>query len=338
MYNIPPPSDWKKFEALCKDLWEKILSDPQIQLHGRGGQNQNGVDIFGVNAKDSKNYGIQCKQKNSPNELKFDEVKREIEKAKEFLPKLDVYIIATTAPKNQRIETHVSQINEQHKKNGDFLVYVYGWGDIEAKLNNHIDILIKYYTEFIHPQSNNLEYLNFWYAEAKIDNLWYYACHLPFSQYNVDYSYIHINMLMGYLNKHDAFLNNANEKLVDPKIKNLLGIFNEKVNKLIAAIQDQQPQECKTTRNDIIYTYRVNCDNIPYHERGNFIENKKNELRICFYDLIRVANGIILLWNELLPLGVKKTSLIEFSQPNPNYPLLGEIYLISPHYPLSQVC
>jgi len=37
MFTIPPPKDWQTFEALCKDLWGKILDDGNIQLHGRAG-------------------------------------------------------------------------------------------------------------------------------------------------------------------------------------------------------------------------------------------------------------------------------------------------------------
>lgn len=173
MFTIPPPKDWQTFEALCKDLWSEILEDGNIQLHGRGGQTQHGVDIFGKHNKERKNYGIQCKQKSHSKNLTIEEVDAEVKKAESFSPKLDVYILATTAPKDQKIETYAREISERNNASGKFLVYVYGWGDIEAKLNDYQSILLKYYQRLIDPKTPNDIYFNFWYKEANIEKLFY---------------------------------------------------------------------------------------------------------------------------------------------------------------------
>ena len=45
--QIPPPKNWQDFESLCADLWTKIWKDPDTQMHGRQGQAQYGVDVYG---------------------------------------------------------------------------------------------------------------------------------------------------------------------------------------------------------------------------------------------------------------------------------------------------
>ena len=42
-----PPNDPTAFESLCLDLWKEIWQDASTQKHGRRGQRQDGVDIFG---------------------------------------------------------------------------------------------------------------------------------------------------------------------------------------------------------------------------------------------------------------------------------------------------
>lgn len=333
MFTIPPPKDWQTFEALCKDLWSEILDDRNIQLHGRGGQTQHGVDIFGKN-KEGRNYGIQCKQKSHSQNLTIEEVDAEIKKAESFSPKLDVYILATTAPKDQKIETHVREISERNSTNGKFLVYVYGWGDVEFELNNYSRIFLKYYGGLIDVKSPNDIYFDFWYKEASIEKLSYYACHLPFGAYNIRYSYIYANILVGYLNKHDVFLANTNAASSDEALKRYVQLFNNFVRISINLINEYSPKEDALQSNsDIVCIYWVDCSHLDYCEQGEFIESKKIQLRQSFYNLIQAANKIISIWNIKLN-AAQQIPLTEFSQPNANFPLLGKIFLIEPHYPM----
>lgn len=63
-FQIPPPQNWQDFESLCCDLWAQIWNDENTKKHGRSGQPQNGIDIYGypLNAQGGC-YGIQCKKK-----------------------------------------------------------------------------------------------------------------------------------------------------------------------------------------------------------------------------------------------------------------------------------
>ena len=63
--HIPTPSNWQDFEELCLRLWRDMWSDPNAQKNGRVGQNQHGVDVYGISAFDGKLHGVQCKGKNA---------------------------------------------------------------------------------------------------------------------------------------------------------------------------------------------------------------------------------------------------------------------------------
>lgn len=61
---IPKPKNWQDFEQLCKVLWGEIWNCADtIQLNGRLGQTQNGVDICAYIHSEKGYYCIQCKCK-----------------------------------------------------------------------------------------------------------------------------------------------------------------------------------------------------------------------------------------------------------------------------------
>ncbi|MBU7025297.1 MAG: CHAT domain-containing protein, partial [Theionarchaea archaeon] len=145
--QIPPPANWQDFESLCWDLWQKIWKDPNTQKNGRQGQPQCGVDIFGRPNQKNKYAGVQCKGKDNytSKRLTEKEVRDEVEKAKSFNPALSEYIIATTGPKDAKIEELAREITETHLESGLFSVHVFGWEDIKARLEDYPDLIKKYY-------------------------------------------------------------------------------------------------------------------------------------------------------------------------------------------------
>src|SRR5688572_5965567 len=93
---IPIPKDWQDFERKCRVLFACILGDPQTQTHGRGGQAQNGVDIYGRrDLGKGQLVGIQCKGKDGRfgAEVTEKELRDEVEKTKKFVPALDEFIL-----------------------------------------------------------------------------------------------------------------------------------------------------------------------------------------------------------------------------------------------------
>ena len=112
--SINPPEYWEEFELLTLDMCKIIWEDNNAQRHGRSGQNQFGVDIYGYDYN-HKNFliGVQCK-KRSPVDptgkilagglFTEREIVVEIEKATNFQPKLDEFILATTALRDVNVQ------------------------------------------------------------------------------------------------------------------------------------------------------------------------------------------------------------------------------------------
>lgn len=148
-FQIPPPRNWQDFESLCCDLWARVWNDPNTQKNGRGGQSQHGVDIFGSPSNAyGKYYGIQCKGKDNYSEsiLTISELNSEVEKASNFLPSIECFIIATTSVKDAVIEMRAREITEENRKKDSFTVHVFGWADIVEKLSEHPEVMDKYYS------------------------------------------------------------------------------------------------------------------------------------------------------------------------------------------------
>lgn len=145
--QIPPPANWQDFENLCWDLWRAIWNDPDTQKNGRQGQSQHGVDICGRPDQENKWAGVQCKGKDNYTNKKLTEkeVKTEVQKAKSFTPKLSKFIIATTCPKDTKVEKLAREITDDHLKKSLFSVHIYGWKDIVDLLEDHPNLKKKYY-------------------------------------------------------------------------------------------------------------------------------------------------------------------------------------------------
>jgi len=145
--QIPPPSNWQDFESLCCDLWREIWKDPNTQKNGRQGQPQNGVDIFGRPDQEKQWAGIQCKGKDnySDKSLNEDEVRREVEKAKSFTPKLSQFIVATTGLKDGRRQELARLITEEHLRDGLFSIHIWAWEDIKNRLESFPEVTAKHY-------------------------------------------------------------------------------------------------------------------------------------------------------------------------------------------------
>jgi hypothetical protein len=66
----------------------EILKDPNTLMHGRQGQAQSGVDVYGINADTLELYGIQCKGKDKlyGAQLTEKELRSEVASALTFMP------------------------------------------------------------------------------------------------------------------------------------------------------------------------------------------------------------------------------------------------------------
>lgn len=149
--QIPPPANWQDFEQLCCDLWRAIWNDPNTRRHGRQGQPQCGVDVFGRPDQKDKYAGVQCKGKDNYTNKRLTkrEVKAEVEKAKSFKPALSEFIIATTGPKDAKIEELARVITQEHLEEGLFSVDIWFWrDDIQTQLADYPNLVAKYFPQF----------------------------------------------------------------------------------------------------------------------------------------------------------------------------------------------
>jgi hypothetical protein len=132
--KYPPPNDPTAFESLCLDLWQDILNGA-AQKNGRRGQTQDGVDIFGRDLSGAW-LGIQCKQKDQIlwSKLTVRAIEEQVLAAKQFRPHLAKFILASTGPRDSKLQQRARVLTEKHKREGLFIVEVWSWDDIWHEL------------------------------------------------------------------------------------------------------------------------------------------------------------------------------------------------------------
>jgi hypothetical protein len=150
-YDIPAPERWEDFEDLCRDLWALLWEDPGTRRHGRAGQRQAGVDIYGRPRRGAERHRVQCKLKTQilGSKLTRAEILEAIEQARTFDPPLGGFVIATTAVRDVEVEALVRQVDDEQFAQGSFTVGVYFWDDILDALQGREDLLRRHYARWL---------------------------------------------------------------------------------------------------------------------------------------------------------------------------------------------
>lgn len=134
--SLPKPKNWQDFENKTRELFACVLDDPNTQQNGRSGQQQNGVDVYGYR-RNGCLVGVQCKKK-FEKQVTDEELRSEVEKAKNFKPKIDEFILITTAPRDQKIQETARIITEElAHTDHPIRVSVWGWDDVEEHAAMH---------------------------------------------------------------------------------------------------------------------------------------------------------------------------------------------------------
>lgn len=141
---MPPPANWQDFQTLTADVAKSKYVEDSVQEYGRQGQSQNGVDVYAVDTLE-KRIGIQCKETKSSS-LTSKNIDDEINKAKNFKPALDLFIIATTARTDASLQSHVNQINSTNTVK--FKVQLWFWDDINQFINRSHAVMSSSYKAF----------------------------------------------------------------------------------------------------------------------------------------------------------------------------------------------
>jgi hypothetical protein len=125
--GLPKPKDWQDFERKTRQLFASVLSDPNVQMHGRSGQPQHGVDIWGYrNNERSRAVGIQCKRVDD--RISAAELEAEVEKAKCFDPPITEFFLVTTASRDAKLQAKARKLTDDlSRSHRPFLVAVWGW-------------------------------------------------------------------------------------------------------------------------------------------------------------------------------------------------------------------
>lgn len=143
-HKLLKPNLSQDFEAICLALYRKKWCDPNAQLNGISGQRQNGVDIFGHDVASGNAYGVQCKVRSK--RLTFSEIETEIKKAESFLPRIQHYIIATTADRDGSLQTKIRLLSEARRTIGKFSVHIVSWNDLTDMLDEHPSVAARFFS------------------------------------------------------------------------------------------------------------------------------------------------------------------------------------------------
>lgn len=151
--SLPEPRNWQDFERLTFDVFRRLWKTTDADLHGRTGQPQNGVDVYGTDYSSDPKFGrftgIQCKGKDAGygGAVTESELRAEVEKALGFQPPLDVFVLATTAPNDVGIQAAARAISQEHRLLGKFEVRVTGWETLRQYITDFPDVLSKHFAD-----------------------------------------------------------------------------------------------------------------------------------------------------------------------------------------------
>lgn len=183
--NIPPPKSWEEFEDICLSSFKLRWTSPNLTKHGRQGQAQNGVDIYGDDYL-GVFVGVQCKKYDL--ELTKKTIEIEIESAEKFKPELKGFFIATTAPSDAKIQSAVRLISEKRVAAGKFPVGIFFWNDIVQDLANNEATFSKHFPQLnikglnSKPSQRNIAILDIVFNGVNFDQ----SMNLIFSNVNED--------------------------------------------------------------------------------------------------------------------------------------------------------
>jgi hypothetical protein len=142
---VPPPKSWDEFEdialAAAKLRWDSV----DFERHGRAGQKQDGVDIYGHD-DDDLHIGVQCK--NTVGGLTLKIIKGEIDQAEKFEPALDKLYIATTAKRDASLQKEVRSLSKERRSSKRFSVNVLFWDDICQDLAKDDEAFFAHFPQF----------------------------------------------------------------------------------------------------------------------------------------------------------------------------------------------
>ena len=125
--KVAPPKGWEEFENIVCSAAKNRWDNPDFTLHGRQGQRQDGVDVYGK-ASNGELVGLQCK--NTCSGVTEKTIKEEVAKAELFSPALDHLYVVTTADTDKTIQALIRTLSDEREAVGKFRVDILFWIDV----------------------------------------------------------------------------------------------------------------------------------------------------------------------------------------------------------------
>lgn len=146
--RYPKPTSWDEFEAICQSSFKTRWNSPNLQRHGRPGQAQQGVDIYGDD-NFTAHVGIQCK--NTVHGLASKLINTEIANAEKYSTPLQSLYIATTADTDAKLQAYARRVSLARRHAGKFTLDIVFWDAIVHDLTGNAVELAKHYPQFLSP-------------------------------------------------------------------------------------------------------------------------------------------------------------------------------------------
>lgn len=150
-----PPLYWQEFETLTASAVKLVFSTQSVDLIGRAGQSQAGVDVH--IELPGNGVGVQCKRRAERDEnndprpggaITLTLLEEAIAEAESFRPTLDTFILATTAQRDAGIQTQSRELSLARRGAGLFSVKLWFWDDYVTWLNLY-DPLERFYYDTV---------------------------------------------------------------------------------------------------------------------------------------------------------------------------------------------
>ena len=138
----PAPKSEDEWEDMVLDALRVRWRDPNARRHGRRGQRQNGVDIYGRDMLKQERVGAQVKNSETITELV---IREEISKAETFIPPLQRYFLALSGPRDSDVEERVRLLSESREATDRFPVEVLFFDDICQEICARPDLVAKHW-------------------------------------------------------------------------------------------------------------------------------------------------------------------------------------------------
>ena len=146
--KIQKPNDKDTLEDLACEIYRVEWNTTEIQVVGRSGLSQGGIDIIGT--RSGAKVGVQCKCYHTTPFTKST-ITGDVEKADKAEVKIDCLIFVTTWPRESKVATDCHDLSAARRAQGKFGVEVLFWEDFEALLLKHPAVTARYAPD--HPLS-----------------------------------------------------------------------------------------------------------------------------------------------------------------------------------------